>query len=442
MSKQTFTSLLSLLSPSLLSFLPSSIPPDSAIAATLFRLAHGASYESVAPRFGLDSPAAACLAFYSVCKTVNEKLGDLVDFGRDLERIVMGFEWISLPNCCGVLGFGKFGVDSELLGKNGSLLVQALVDSEGRFLDISAGWPCTMKPESIFTQTKLYSRVEGSRELLNGACYQLSESNSIPQYILGDSCFPLLPWLLTPFIRPNEEDSFGSAEREFNAAHSRAMGLVGNAFGRVKARWQLLARRWKEDCVEIFPFVIVMGCLLHNFLIKYSEPLPEESVGRILREEELPVFEGEADERGERTRPNEDSFGSAEREFNDAHGRAMGLVGNAFGRVKARWQLLAKRWKEDCVENFPFVIVMGCLLHNFLIKYSEPLPEESVGRILREEELPIFEGEADGRGERTRYALAKHLSWEQLSVILDSALFRFSLRKGTQLRVLVNVREF
>ncbi|KAJ9141054.1 hypothetical protein P3X46_031635 [Hevea brasiliensis] len=302
MSKQTFTSLLSLLSPSLLSFLPSSIPPDSAIAATLFRLAHGASYESVAPRFGLDSPAAACLAFYSVCKTVNEKLGDLVDFGRDLERIVMGFEWISLPNCCGVLGFGKFGVESELLGKNGSLLVQALVDSEGRFLDISAGWPCTMKPESIFTQTKLYSRVEGSRELLNGACYQLSESNSIPQYILGDSCFPLLPWLLTPFIRPNEEDSFGSAEREFNAAHSRAMGLVGNAFGRVKARWQLLARRWKEDCVEIFPFVIVMGCLLHNFLIKYSEPLPEESVGRILREEELPVFEGEADEKGERTR--------------------------------------------------------------------------------------------------------------------------------------------
>ncbi|XP_021602727.1 protein ALP1-like [Manihot esculenta] len=302
MSKQTFSNLLAVLSPSLLSFLPPSIPPDSAIAATLFRLSHGASYESVARRFGLDSPAAACLAFYSVCKTVNEKLGDLVNFGRDLERLVVGFEWISLPNCCGVLGFGKFGVDSEVLGKNGSLLVQALVDSEGRFLDISAGWPCTMKPESIFSQTKLYSRVEGSNELLNGSCYQLSESSSIPQYILGDSCFPLLPWLLTPFIRSNEVDSFGSADREFNAAHNRAMGLVGNAFGRVKARWQLLGRRWKEDCVEFFPYVIVMGCLLHNFLIKYSEPLPEESVGRILREEELPIFEGEADERGERNR--------------------------------------------------------------------------------------------------------------------------------------------
>ncbi|KDP30204.1 hypothetical protein JCGZ_16986 [Jatropha curcas] len=302
MSKPTFCQLLSLLSPSLLSFLPPSIPPDSAIAATLFRLSHGASYESAARMFGLDSSAAACLSFYSVCKAVTEKLGDLVDFGRDLEHIMAGFGWISLPNCCGVLGFGTFGVDSEILGKNGTLLVQALVDSEGRFLDISAGWPCTMKPESIFRQTKLYSRIEESRELLKGPCYNLSNGNSIPQYILGDSSFPLLNWLLTPYIRPKEEDSFGSAQREFNSAHSRAMGLVATAFGRVKKRWQLLARKWKEECVEFFPFVIVMGCLLHNFLIKCSEPLPEECVGGFLQEEELPVFQGEADERGQRIR--------------------------------------------------------------------------------------------------------------------------------------------
>ncbi|XP_002532309.2 protein ALP1-like [Ricinus communis] len=299
MSKPTFLNLLSLVSPSLLSFLPSSIPPDSAVAATLFRLAHGASYEASARRFGLDSSAAACLAFYSVCKVLNENLANLVDFGSDVGRIIEGFCWISFPNCCGVLGFGKFAIDSDVLGKNGSMLVQALVDSEGRFLDISAGWPCTMKPNSIFTQTKLYSRIQ---ELLSGPCCQLNDGNSIPQYILGDSCFPLFPWLLTPYIRPNEEDSFGSAEREFNAAHNRAMRLVNTAFGRVKARWQLLARRWKEECVEFFPFVIVMGCLLHNFLIKCSEPVAEESVGCSEVEEELPVFGGEADERGQRIR--------------------------------------------------------------------------------------------------------------------------------------------
>ncbi|GAV82075.1 DDE_4 domain-containing protein, partial [Cephalotus follicularis] len=297
-SKPTFSLLLSLLSPSL----PPSVSPGTALAASLFRLSHGASYKSLARLFGFDSSADACRVFYSVCKAVNDKLGNLVDFSSDIGRILGGFGWISLPNCCGVLGFGRFGVDVEVLGSNGSVLVQALVDSEGRFLDISAGWPCTMKPESILRQTKLYTRIEDSRELLNGPCYELSDGNSIPQYILGDSSFPLSQWLLTPYSWINEEDSFGSAEREFNCAHSRAMGLVSTAFGRVKCRWKLLSKRWSEGCVEFLPVVIFTGCLLHNFIINCSEPLMDDYVG-CSREEKLPIFEGEVvDESGQRIR--------------------------------------------------------------------------------------------------------------------------------------------
>ncbi|KAJ4709114.1 Harbinger transposase-derived nuclease [Melia azedarach] len=155
-----------------------------------------------------------------------------------------------------------------------------------------------MKPESILHQTKLFSGVEESRELLNGPVYELSDGNLVPQYVLGDACFPLLPWLITPYVRTNEEDSFGSAEKEFNTVHSRAMGLLHTAFGRVKARWQLLARRWKEECLEFFPFVIVTGCLLHNFLIKCNEPPPDD----VVKEEELSIFEGEMDENGRRIR--------------------------------------------------------------------------------------------------------------------------------------------
>ena len=55
-------------------------------------------------------------------------------------------------------------------------------------------------------------------------------------------------------MRSNEEeDSFGSPEKEFNAVNGRAMELVKMAFGRVRASWQLLSMRWKEECV---PFVI------------------------------------------------------------------------------------------------------------------------------------------------------------------------------------------
>lgn len=298
-SKPSFTLLLSLLSPLLSTSLPS-VPPDYALASALYRLAHAAPYKAVARRFGLRS-ADACHAFYTVCKAVNQRLGHLFELRADTDRIVMGFGWISLPNCCGVLGFGRFGVEGQVLGKNGSVMVQALVDSEGRFLDVSAGWPSTMKPEAILRQTKLYLGIEESRELLNGPMYKLSDANSIPQYILGESCFPLLPWLLTPYVRANEEDSFGSSEREFNSVHSRAMGLVCTAFGRVRARWQLLSRRWKEECIEFLPFVTVTGCLLHNFMIKCREPMLSENLV-FLREGELPVFEGEVDESAQRTR--------------------------------------------------------------------------------------------------------------------------------------------
>ncbi|KAM5548066.1 protein ALP1-like [Rosa sericea] len=300
MSEHSFSILLSILSPFLNTAIPS-IPPNYALAAAIYRLAHGATYKAVGRRFGMDS-AEACRAFYAVCKSVNDKLGSLFEFRSDMARIVGGFGWISLPNCCGVLGFGRFGVSGEMLGPNGSLLVQALVDSEGRFLDVSAGWPSTVKPEAIFRQSKLYLGVEESRELLNGPVHELSDGNALPQYILGESCFPLLPWLLTPYVRSNEEEeSFGTLEKAFNTAHSRAMGLVGTAFARVRTRWQLLSREWKGECVEFLPFVVVTGCLLNNFLIKCSEPPPDDNVG-CLREEELQVFQGQVDESGERIR--------------------------------------------------------------------------------------------------------------------------------------------
>ncbi|KAI4335634.1 hypothetical protein L6164_014266 [Bauhinia variegata] len=299
MSKLSFTHLLNLLSVSLSSAIPK-ISPDYTLAAALFRLAHGANYKALARRFGIDSEE-VCRAFYVVCKAVNENLGHLFEFRTDLERIVVGFGWSSFPNCVGVLGLVRFGIDGELLGNHGSLMVQALVDSEGRFLDVSAGWPSTMKPETILHQSKLYLGVEESRELLHGPPYELSDGHLIPQYVLGESCFPLLPWLLTPYNRLNEEDSFSSAERAFNSAHNDAMGLVGTAFGRLRARWQLLSKQWKQDCLETLPFVIVAGCLLHNFLIKCREPVPVDDMN-YLKEEDLPVFDGMADETAQRTR--------------------------------------------------------------------------------------------------------------------------------------------
>ncbi|KAI9125564.1 hypothetical protein K1719_002982 [Acacia pycnantha] len=105
----------------------------------------------------------------------------------------------------------------------------------------------------------------------------------------------------------------------------------------------------------------------------------------------------------------EDSFSSVERAFNSAHNQAMGSVVSAFGRLRARWQLLSKQWKEECVEYLPFVIVTGCLLHNFLIKCDESVAEEFAEPV-NEEGLPVYEGVVDEGAQRIRDALALHMS--------------------------------
>ncbi|XP_073279135.1 protein ALP1-like isoform X2 [Primulina huaijiensis] len=297
LSGSSFTLLLRLLTASLTSSLHP-LPPNVALAATLFRLSHAASFSAVARRFGLDS-STACRAFYSVCKAIVENLGHLFELSSDINRIIVGFGWISLPNCCGVMGIEKFELEGPSVGENGFLLVQALVDSEGRFLDVSAGWPGCKKPEDVLKSTKLFSGVECSKEYLHGPSFELSTGSSIPQYILGDSFYPLLPWLLTPFNKTNGELS--SSEQAFNEVHCRGMEFIRVAFGKVKKRWKLVGGKWKGQCFEAFPFVIVACCLLHNFLIKCSEKMSEEKV-EISRDREFPLFDGLDDDCAKRNR--------------------------------------------------------------------------------------------------------------------------------------------
>lgn len=286
LSKPSFRLLLQTLSPSL------QAPPELSLAAALFRLSHAAPYNSVARRFGIDS-ATACRAFYQVCKAVVDRLSHLFDLSPD--RLSRNF---GLPHCFGVLGYSRFFTDLGV-GNEGTVVVQGLVDSSGRFLDVSAGWPSWMTPEAIFRQSKLYSRVTEGKELLNGASFDLVGGHSISPYVLGDSCCPLLAWLLTPY--PKSSEAKDDSHRVFNVAHGRGMELVNNAFGRVLARWRLLSTRWKQECLEIFPFVVVVGCLLHNFLIDCGEPVSED-IGDYAKEQRFPEFDGNEDESGKNAR--------------------------------------------------------------------------------------------------------------------------------------------
>ncbi|KAK9130568.1 hypothetical protein Sjap_011055 [Stephania japonica] len=269
---------------------------DRVLGIALFRLAHGGSYKAVGRRFGVASDV-ACRCFFEVCKAVNDGLGHLLEFSPDMRRGFVGFGSGSLPNCCGVLGFTRVLVEG-----GESLIVQGMVDWEGRFMDVSAGWHGSIQPSVVLSRSKLFSRVEESKELLlNGPLIEI-DATLIPQYVLGDACCPLLQWVMTPFSIPNTECDSYLSEKAFNSVHGEAMRLVRTAFGRVKARWQLLSMKWKKESVEFLPFIVVTGCLLHNFLLQCGEGVADENVDDFEEHWGFADFEGGGDESGVRIR--------------------------------------------------------------------------------------------------------------------------------------------
>ena len=58
------------------------------------------------------------------------------------------------------------------------------------------------------------------------------ETHNIGQ-LIGDSGFPLRPYLLTPVMHPNYE-----AERIYNNKHSKTRVVVEKAFGHLKSRFR------------------------------------------------------------------------------------------------------------------------------------------------------------------------------------------------------------
>ncbi|XP_036146300.1 putative nuclease HARBI1 [Monomorium pharaonis] len=116
-------------------------------------------------------------------------------------------------------------------------------------------------------------------------------------WLLGDSAYPLLPYLMTPKLNEPE----GSPSARYTQCHIRARFCVERCIGVLKGRWRCLRKeRSLHYAPEVAARIVNAACVLHNVAVKYRVPEPDLYYDEI--DQEFPEVIHDAVENGHEVR--------------------------------------------------------------------------------------------------------------------------------------------
>ena len=107
-----------------------------------------------------------------------------------------------------------------------SVVMQAVVDCNYLFRDTVIGWPGSLHDARILSNSKLYKKENDKR--LSPDTREHIGGHEVPIIILGDPAYPLLPWLLKPYL---ENINTPQSQGVFNYRLSRVRMTVEKDFG-------------------------------------------------------------------------------------------------------------------------------------------------------------------------------------------------------------------
>lgn len=146
-----------------------------------------------------------------------------------------------------------------------SINVQVVGGPKLEILDIVARWPGREHDSMIFN---------------NSAVKTKFERGILPGYLLGDSGYPCLPYLMTPVLNPATD-----AENRYNRSQIRTRNSVERLFGVWKRRFPCLSRCLNNKLTTTT--VIIVACaVLYNLGIKYKD---EMEIPDMINEDEIIV---------------------------------------------------------------------------------------------------------------------------------------------------------
>ncbi|XP_031351370.1 putative nuclease HARBI1 [Photinus pyralis] len=134
-----------------------------------------------------------------------------------------------------------------------SIILQGVVDSKMKFIDISTGHPGSVHDARVLRKSYMYNAAVEN--------YQTTFFNKYR--LVGDSAYPSLKWLVVPY---KDNGHLSDEQRDYNYRHSVTRIIVEHAFGALKGRFRRL--RYFENLKLTFIIkCVVAACVLHNICL-------------------------------------------------------------------------------------------------------------------------------------------------------------------------------
>ena len=235
LSKNTFDYLCTQLTPHLQyqdTHLRKAISVKKRVAITIWTLASSAEYRTVSHLFGVGR-STVCEVVHETCRAiVDHLLPKYICFPScdQQQQYVDNFEdkW-GVPQCIGAIDGSHIPVlpptlcHTDYYNRKGwySVLIQAVVDYKYCFLDIYTGWPGSVHNACVLAHSTFYKKANAG-QLLSHTTKTICGA-SIPVFVIGDSAYPMLPWLMKPY---NHQSVDSSEKRTYNYRISRSREAV------------------------------------------------------------------------------------------------------------------------------------------------------------------------------------------------------------------------
>ncbi|KAL3689513.1 hypothetical protein R1sor_015822 [Riccia sorocarpa] len=252
------------------------VPVEVRVGVTLFRLCTGSSYFNTGDRFGVGESTAHEIVEETV-KAVVQVLGPEMVYwprGTEMERVTAQFfRKCGLPNCQGAVD----GSHIPIRGPGGdehqgdysnrksfySILLQAVCDADGVFLDTFVGLPGSVHDRRVLQVSPFFENVQRG-VFLSEPTVTINGNYELRPYILGDAGYTQERWLMAPF---NLTSRSSAKLRLYNERHVRGRLAIEQAFGILKARFKILETGITSS-VTWAATLVQACCIFHNFLLK------------------------------------------------------------------------------------------------------------------------------------------------------------------------------